>query len=364
MHRVGEPMRLEKLPIPEPVAGDVRVRVQAVNIVPNLTNILNHWPTQFPHMPLPTLPAVFGQDVSGVVDAVGHGVATFKPGDRVYVSPLRHCGSCRACRGGDTGNCDSSAFAGYFGLTPKSIGLLDRYTGGLAEYQIAPASALVKLPDSVSFEAGARFGYLGTMYGALHRAGAAPGKTLLVNGISGTLGISAALFAPAFGLTRVYGTGRDRGLLERVEKISGGRMRLHSLLYGPVDEWIREETGGAGVDIYIDALGPNAPYETFQAGLRSLGRGGVAVNVGAVRGEVPIDLHWMMDQQLQLIGSAWFTAGEAQRMADLADAGILDLSHFEHRVFPLEQINEAIAGIAVRPSGGFTNFIISPTATA
>jgi alcohol dehydrogenase len=120
-----------------------------------------------------------------------------------------------------------------------------------------------------------------------------------------------------------------------VDKASDGRFRLRSLSDGPVDEWIREQTKGYGV----------------------------AVNIGAVAGEVPIDVHRMMDQQLRLIGSAWFTPGEGQDMTDLAETGALDLSPLEHRVFPLERVNEAVSGIAKR-NGGFTNFVISPTATA
>ena len=94
-----------------------------------------------------------------------------------------------------------------------------------------------------------------------------------------------------------------------------------------------------------------------------MARGGIAVNIGAVAGDLPIDIHRMMDQQLRLIGSAWFTSGEGQAMADLVEAGVIDLSALEHQVFPLEQVNEAISGIAER-NGGFSNFIISPTASA
>ncbi|MFF3335298.1 alcohol dehydrogenase catalytic domain-containing protein [Streptomyces sp. NPDC002888] len=363
MHHVGEPMKLEELPVPEPGPGDVRVAVHAVNIVPNLANILNMWTTWFPHSPLPTLPAIFGLDPAGVVEAVGEGVQAFKPGDRVYVNPGRSCGSCRSCRNDDSINCASYAFAGYFGFSPTAIGLLDRYQGGLAEYMVAPAYSLVKLPDNLSFNAAARFGYLGTMYSALRKAGAGPGKTILINGISGTLGIGAALLAPALGLTHVYGTGRDQDLLHQVGKLADGRLNLRSLNEGPLDDWIREETDGYGVDIYIDALGPGAPHETFLAGMRAMARGGIAVNIGAVAGDLPIDIHRMMDQQLRLIGSAWFTSGEGQAMADMAEAGLLDLGALEHQVFPLEQVNEAIGGIA-RRNGGFSNFIISPTATA
>ena len=92
-----------------------------------------------------------------------------------------------------------------------------------------------------------------------------------------------------------------------------------------------------------------------------MARGGIAVNIGAVAGDLPIDIHRMMDQQLRLIGSAWFTSAEGQTMADTAGAGLLDLSPLEHHVYPLAQVNQAISGIAER-NGGFSNFIISPTA--
>ncbi|WP_344389323.1 alcohol dehydrogenase catalytic domain-containing protein [Streptomyces vastus] len=363
MHHVGEPMKIEELPVPEPGPGDVRVAVHAVNIVPNLANILNMWTTWFPHSPLPTLPAIFGLDPAGVVEAVGEGVQGWEVGDRVYVNPGRSCGACRSCRNNDSINCASYAFAGYFGFSSTAIDLLDRYQGGLAEHMVAPAYALVKLPDNLSFEAAARFGYLGTMYSALRKAGAGPGKTVLINGISGTLGIGAALLAPAFGLTHVYGTGRDQQLLDQVGKLAAGRLHLHSLNGGPLEEWIREETDGYGADVYIDALGPGAPHETFLAGMRAMARGGIAVNIGAMAGDLPVDIHRMMDQQLRLIGSAWFTSGEGQAMADLVEAGVIDLSALEHHAYPLEQVNEAISGIAQR-NGGFSNFIISPTATS
>jgi D-arabinose 1-dehydrogenase-like Zn-dependent alcohol dehydrogenase len=361
MHTVGEPMKLEHVPVPQPGPGDVRVTVHAVNIVPNLANILSMWTTWFPQSPLPTLPAIFGLDPAGVVDAVGEHVEGFSVGDRVYVNPGRHCGSCGSCRNDDSINCASYAFSGYFGFSSTALGLLDRYQGGLAEQMIAPAYSLVKLPDVLSFNAAARFGYLGTMYSALRKAGAGPGKSILVNGISGTLGIGAALLAPAMGLTALYGTGRDQALLDRVDKLVPGRFHLHSLNDGPVDEWIHQETGGRGVDIYIDALGPGAPHETFREGMRSLARGGTAVNIGAVAGDVPIDVHHMMDQQQGLIGSAWFTSGEGQIMAEMAEGGLLDLSVLEHSVCALEDVNDAISGIAQR-NGGFSNFIVSPVA--
>ena len=64
-----------------------------------------------------------------------------------------------------------------------------------------PSTALVKLPDSLSFEQAARFGYMGTAYSALRKAKVGTDTTVLINGISGTLGLGAALFALGMGAT-------------------------------------------------------------------------------------------------------------------------------------------------------------------
>ena len=70
--------------------------------MPNLINVLTHWQTWFPELPLPKLPAIFGLDVAGVIAAVGEQVQNFRKGDRVYVNPGLFCGSCPACRADDT----------------------------------------------------------------------------------------------------------------------------------------------------------------------------------------------------------------------------------------------------------------------
>ena len=94
LHKVGEPMRLEHVPVPEPRPTDVLVAVKACGVVPNLINVLTHWQTWFPELPLPKLPAIFGLDVAGEIAAVGEQVQNFRKGDRVYVNPGLFCGSC------------------------------------------------------------------------------------------------------------------------------------------------------------------------------------------------------------------------------------------------------------------------------
>ena len=228
LHEYGGPLHLDDVEMPEPGPGQARVAVKACNIVPNLRNVLSdYWHDLFPHLPRPKLPAIFGLDAAGTVDAVGEGVFAFRPGDRVYVNPARGCGDCRHCRNGEYLYCPRGIFQGYFSRTPEGVALFDLYpTGGLGEYLVAPADALVLLPDNVSFEAGARFGYIGTGYGALTKTGMRPGETVLVNGIGGTLGIGAALSALAMGATTVFGTGRNQALLDRVKAIAPERVEV------------------------------------------------------------------------------------------------------------------------------------------
>ena len=188
LHKVGEPMRLEHVPVPKPRPTDVLVAVKACGVVPNLINVLTHWQTWFPELPLPKLPAIFGLDVAGEIAAVGEQVQNFHKGDRVYVNPGLFCGSCPACRADDTMNCTNYTFSGYFGFGPDAQKQFDAYPyGGMCEYMIAPQHNLVALPNNVSYEEAARFGYIGTAYAALRKAGAGPGKTIFINGLTGTL---------------------------------------------------------------------------------------------------------------------------------------------------------------------------------
>ena len=115
-----------------------------------------------------------------------------------------------------------------------------------------------------------------------------------------------------------------------------------------------ERTDGDGVDFMISALGPGAPASTMVDALQAVRRGGRAVNVGAVAETLPLDMHWLMDEQIQLIGSNWFTAAQGQEMAELARAGLLDMSVFEHHRFPLEEVNHAISGLPTETADSAT----------
>ncbi len=162
LHQIGTHFSIDDIARPEPRANDVLVQVKACGVIPNMKNVMSHYAEWFPFLPLPPLPAIYGLDAAGVVAEVGSQVKSIKPGDRVYVNPGISCGSCHACRRGEPINCDAYTFLGYFGFGPRSKTVFEDYrTAGFGEYMTAPASSIVMLPDAVSFEAGARFGYLG-----------------------------------------------------------------------------------------------------------------------------------------------------------------------------------------------------------
>jgi len=336
--------------------------------VPNLARVIDNFFGKLTpdNKMMPPLPAIFGLDPTGVIAKVGAQVFSLEPGERVYVNPARCCGSCRMCRSGQELDCPSFTLQGYFG---RSQDIMRAYPyGGLAQFITAPASAIVKLPAAMSFNEAARLGYLGTAYSALKKLGVGPGRTLLINGISGQLGLNAAQLALAMGATKILGTGRRQALLDRVKALAPRRIGVLAVPDappGPADPlvaWAKEASEGNGVDAMLDCLPPGAPAGAIERGMFCLRRGGLAINVGAVLETLQLNAFWMMTNRIGLQGSVWFSTGEGEEMAAMAAAGTLDLAALEHRVSPLSRVNEVLAGMDER-DGGFTNFVIDPTRT-
>jgi alcohol dehydrogenase len=359
LHEIGGNFQVDSVPVPEVRPTDVLVEVKAAGVVPNLRNVVTHYSKWFPFLPLPKLPAIYGLDSAGIVAAVGSQVRNgVKVGDRVYVNPGLSCGTCTACRRGDHINCTAYTFQGYFGFGPGSQQIYEDYPyAGFGKFMTAPAANLVKLHENITYEQGARFGYLGTAYSALRKAQMSAGQTVLIDGGTGTLGLGAVILALAMGAAKIFATGRNTALLAKLHEIDPSRIQAIALGQRPTSEVILEATDGYGVDIVIEALGPNAPVSTVLDSFNALRRGGKAINIGGVADPIPLEPFPLMCLQKSYIGSLWFTTAEGQDMADMAQAGTLNLGVFEHERFPLEKVNEALDAIENR-SGGFTNVVI------
>jgi alcohol dehydrogenase len=281
-------------------------------------------------------------------------------GARVYVNPWLACRTCAYCRAGAPLQCSAAAFQGYFGFTDQSAPLLRAYPyGGFAEYLVAGAERLVFLPDAVSFDAAARFGYIGTSFAALRRGGVAAGSWVAINGVAGTLGTGATLLALGMGATRILGIGRNRDVLAELKALSPARIDMLALGDASVTDWLLAHSDGIGVDVLLDCSGRAASASTTTAALGALKRGGVAVNIGALTEKLEIEPIAFMVKSLQFCGSNWFTTGEGQLMADMAGVGVLDLKALTTRAYPLDGINDALAEVKTRP-GGLVNIVVNP----
>jgi len=354
LHQPGK-LQIDTIAVPRPQPHDALVQVKACGMIPAMEAVV-----QGTRWNLAPPPAVMGLDAAGVVVEASPERKDIAQGDRVYINPLLSCGSCAYCRAGSPVLCSAAALRGYFAFAPEGVRLLERYPyGGLCEYVTASPQSLVKLPDSVSFEQGARFGYLGTAFAALRLGGAGAGSWIAINGITGTLGVGAVLLALGMGVTRILGWGRNRRVLEQLKRLSPSRIDTLAMGEEPIRQWVRARTEGLGVDLLLDCTGRGGPAAPVLEGIDSLKRGAHVVNVGALAEPLGLSPVQFMTSRMQYRGSMWFLSAEAELMADMARVGVLDLSPLEPRVYPLSKVNEALADVSGRP-GGFTNIVVAP----
>jgi D-arabinose 1-dehydrogenase-like Zn-dependent alcohol dehydrogenase len=182
----GGPFELLARALPEPKAGEVRIKVQACGVC-HRDSIGREG-----LFPSTVFPIVLGHEVAGVIDAVGAGVIGWDVGVRVGGGWFGgHCGRCEPCRRGDLVDCRNLRVPG---LT---------YDGGYAEAMVAPADALALIPDELSAIEAAPLLCAGvTTFNALRQSGARPGDLVAILGIGG-LGHLGVQFAAKMGFRTV-----------------------------------------------------------------------------------------------------------------------------------------------------------------
>ncbi|MDT4967282.1 MAG: hypothetical protein QOJ64_2019 [Acidobacteriota bacterium] len=243
----GADFQIVEREIPDPVAGHVRIKVQACGVChSDVLTKDGSWPgIQFPRVP--------GHEVVGVIDEVGAGVSVWTKGQRVGVGwHGGHDGTCTSCRRGDFGNCRNMKIAGI------------SYDGGYQQYMVAPVEALVAIPESLNDTEAAPLLCAGvTTFNALRHSGASPGDLVAVQGIGG-LGHLGVQFANKFGY-RVAAIGRGSENATLAKKL-GASLYIDSRATNAAEEL--QKLGGALVILatapnakamseLIDGLGPN-----------------------------------------------------------------------------------------------------------
>jgi D-arabinose 1-dehydrogenase-like Zn-dependent alcohol dehydrogenase len=184
--------------IPQPGPGQVRVKVHACGVChSDALTVMGAMGNTFPRAP--------GHEVAGAVDAVGDGVTSWSAGDRVGVGWFGGCDfTCEACRRGDFISCANGQVAGI------------SYDGGYAEYMVAPAEALARIPDDLSDVDAAPLLCAGiTTFNALRTSVARPGDLVAILGVGG-LGHLGIQYAAKMGFEVVaIARGMEKGPLAK-----------------------------------------------------------------------------------------------------------------------------------------------------
>ena len=259
VHEAKGRLKAEERDIPDPGAGEVRLRVEACGVChSDAMTIEGLWPgIQFPRVP--------GHEAIGAVDAIGPGVQGWSVGERAGVGWFGgSCGHCRRCRRDAAFACEN--VHEVTGVTRD---------GGYATHMIALASAVARVPDDLDFIQSAPLLCAGvTTFNALRHSGAGPGDLVAVHGVGG-LGHLGIQFAARQGFRTVaVNRGRNKETLARslgasdyidsaaedpakaLTAMGGAKAILATVTNGPAMQAIAGGLGPNGVMMVIGAVGP------------------------------------------------------------------------------------------------------------
>jgi len=311
--RPGAPFEMVEREVPEPGAGQVRIKVQACGIChsDSLTKE-GHWQgIQYPRAP--------GHEIAGVIDAMGPGVAGWSVNQRVGLGwHGGHCGYCNSCRRGDFLTCQ---------VAPQVPGI--SYDGGYAEYVIAPAGALALIPDELSAVEAAPLMCAGiTTFNALRNSGARAGDVVAILGIGG-LGHLGIQYAAKMGFhTVAIARGTDK---EPLAKKLGARHYIDSQTKDVAAELLK--LGGAKVILATATQG-----EAMTTASGGLGINGKLIVLGAASDPLELSALFLLGGRRTIAGWPSGTSIDSQdTMAFSALTGIRSMNE----VFPLERASEA-----------------------
>jgi len=309
--RPNGPFEMVERRIPEATEGSLRIQVQACGICHS--DALTKQGT-YPGMVHPRVP---GHEVAGVVDAVGRGVTGWEPGQKVGVGwNGGYCGHCDPCRRGDFFAC----------VTGQVTGITS--DGGYADYLIAPASAVARLPADLAPAEAAPLMCAGlTTFNALRNSAARPGDVAAVLGLGG-LGHLGVQYAAKMGFHAVaIARGKDK---EPLARKLGASVYIDSQAQDPAAELLK--LGGAKVILATATSG-----EAMSAVQGGLAVHGTLLVVGAAP-TMQVSPVWLLAGCRSIKGWYSGTSIDIQdTLAFSARTGVRPMIE----TFPLERASEA-----------------------
>ncbi len=351
LDRVNGSLHVEQIPIPEPRAGEVLVRVCACGVCHTDLHVIKG-EVAFP------MPAVLGHEISGTVAATGPGVQGFPAGTPVVAPFIMPCGDCALCQAGRDDLCEK-----FFGMNRLKGTLYDGTTrlrredgspvamysmAGLADYSVVPAAGLFALPAELPLVESAVLGCaVFTAYGAVRHAADLRGGERVAVVACGGVGLNVIQIARAFGAAQIIAVDVSDEKLEVARQL-GATDTVNVSGATPEDtaKKVFDLTKGRGVEVAFEVLGRP---ETFAQALALLGDGGrmIAVGIAAGRTAAPVEITRLVRRGLRIIGSYGArTRADMPEILRLAAKGTFRLQTFVTRRYPLAEAEAAYRALS------------------
>lgn len=309
-----KPLRIDRVAIPEPGPGEALVKVKASGVChTDLHAASGDWPIK------PRLPLIPGHEAVGLVAKIGKGVVGLKEGDAVGVPWLHDaCGCCEYCTTGWETLCEAQHNTGY------------SVNGGYAEYAIAAAPFVGRLPDKPDFVAMAPILCAGvTTYKGIKETEAKPGEWLVVSGVGG-LGHVAVQYAKAMGL-HVAAVDIADDKLELARRL-GADLTANAATEDAVAKIVKETRGGAH-----GALVTAVSTSAFRQAIAMTRRHGTVSLVGLPPGDFGVPIFDVVVKRITIRGSIVGTRKDLSEAIAFAADGKVKTIVSERR---LEDIND------------------------
>lgn len=340
----GQPVAIESLVLAEPRAGEVRVRMTSSGVCHSDLHVRDgDWPRPGP--------VAMGHEGAGVVEAVGPGVTSRRPGQEVALSWLVPCGACRACTRGTPWACpDSPSFGhrmpdGAYVLSTPGGGDVLSYCGigTMAEATVVPVAAAIPLPDGVDPGVAALIGCcVSTGVGAVLKTAAVPaGASVAIIGLGG-VGLSCVMGAVLADARRIVAIDRVAAKLETASSLGATDGLVAGVDRGETIAQLRDLTDG-GPDYVFEAIGR---VPTVELAVEALPIGGTAVLVGMtpVESRASFAVFPFVDGSRRILGSNYGFADPAidfPRYAQLYLDGRLPIDRLIDRRIGLDDLEPA-----------------------
>lgn len=301
-------------PVPEVNSNQIKVKMMRIGVCGSDVHV-NHG-----KHPYTSYPVVQGHEVSAQVVEAGSDVTNVAVGDKVTIQPQVVCGTCYPCTHGMYNACEELKVMGF------------QTTGMASEYFVTEAAKALKLPDGMSWDHGAMIEPLAVAVHALKRYGDVAGQRVLVLG-GGPIGNLVAQTAKAMGAEKVLLSELSIYRLKTAEKCG---IETVNPSEKDLKVAITENFGSDGADVIFECVGINA---TMKQAIDYARKGSDIVVVGVFGDMGTINMGYIQDHELRLIGTAMYREEDYIKAIELVEAGLIEFdalitSHVAFKDYP------------------------------